>query len=373
MQQNSPQIAGFFTGVKAFFNFYIAEMQYRNVNLLTDLPQPIRHDDFTGPVSYNNFKEEIFMSQQYQHIQVRPIGGRIGAEIQGVQLSADLADEVVQEINQALLKHKAIFFKGQQHLDDVAQEAFAARLGTPLNHPTVPVKDGSAHILEIDSRGARADAWHTDISFIDAYPKASILRSVVAPEVGGNTVWANTAAAYADLPEQLQTLADSLRTVHSNNYDYAAKASIPPEVLAKYKNYFNSTEYETEHPLVRVHPETGEKSLLLGSFFKNFVGYSQAESRSLYALFQAYVEKLENIVSWSWDAGDVAIWDNRATQHRAINDYGDQHRVVRRVTLEGDIPVGADGLLSKVLRKEVKEDPANFRYNSEQGIYEKAS
>lgn len=89
------------------------------------------------------------MSQQYQHIQVRPIGGRIGAEIQGVQLSADLADEVVQEINQALLKHKAIFFKGQQHLDDVAQEAFAARLGTPLNHPTVPVKDGSAHILKL--------------------------------------------------------------------------------------------------------------------------------------------------------------------------------------------------------------------------------
>ncbi len=313
------------------------------------------------------------MAYEYKHIQVQPIGGRIGAEIQGVKLSADLADEVVNEINQALLQHKAIFFKDQQHLDDVAQEAFAARLGTLLNHPTVPVKDGSAHILEIDSRGARADSWHTDISFIDAYPKASILRSVVAPAVGGNTVWANTTAAYNDLPEELKTLADSLRAIHSNNFDYAAKVSVPKEALEKYKNYFNSTEYETEHPLVRVHPETGEKTLLLGHFFKSLVGYSSSESRRLFDLFQSYVEKLENIVSWRWSAGDVAIWDNRATQHRAINDYGDQHRVVRRVTLEGDVPVGVDGRPSRELRKDVKQDISNFRYNSEDGIYEKVS
>lgn len=313
------------------------------------------------------------MAYEYKHIQVQPIGGRIGAEIQGVKLSADLADEVVNEINQALLQHKAIFFKDQQHLDDVAQEAFAARLGTPLNHPTVPVKDGSAHILEIDSRGARADSWHTDISFIDAYPKASILRSVVAPAVGGNTVWANTTAAYNDLPEELKTLADSLRAIHSNNFDYAAKVSVPKEALEKYKNYFNSTEYETEHPLVRVHPETGEKTLLLGHFFKSLVGYSSSESRRLFDLFQSYVEKLENIVSWRWSAGDVAIWDNRATQHRAINDYGDQHRVVRRVTLEGDVPVGVDGRPSRELRKDIKQDISNFRYNSEDGIYEKVS
>lgn len=310
---------------------------------------------------------------QYQHIQVKPVNGRIGAVIEGVTLSSKLDDAVVQEINQALLTHKAIFFKNQSHLDDTEQEAFATRLGTPLNHPTVPVKQGSNHILELDSRGARADSWHTDITFLDAYPKASILRSIVAPEVGGNTVWANTTTAYNDLPEELKTLADSLRAVHSNNYDYAAKASVPAEVLAKYKDFFNSTEYETEHPLVRVHPETGEKTLLLGHFFKKFVGYSAADSRRLFDLFQNYVEKLENIVSWRWEAGDVAIWDNRATQHRAINDYGDQHRVVRRVTLEGDIPVGVDGQLSQVIRKEVKRDVSDFRYVAAEGAYKKVS
>jgi alpha-ketoglutarate-dependent taurine dioxygenase len=313
------------------------------------------------------------MSIQYQHIQVKAINGRIGAVIEGVKLSSSLDATVVQEINQALLKHKVIFFKDQSHLDDVEQEAFAARLGTPLNHPTVPVKQGSNHILELDSRGARADSWHTDITFLDAYPKASILRSIVAPEVGGNTVWANTTTAYNDLPEELKTLAESLRAIHSNNYDYAAKASVPAEVLAKYKDFFNSTEYETEHPLVRVHPETAEKTLVLGHFFQKFVGYSQADSRRLFDIFQNYVEKLENIVSWRWEAGDIAIWDNRATQHRAINDYGDQHRVVRRVTLEGDIPVGVDGQLSQVIRKEVKRDVSDYRYVASEVDYEKVS
>lgn len=313
------------------------------------------------------------MSIQYQHIQVKAINGRIGAVIEGVKLSSSLDATVVQEINQALLKHKVIFFKHQSHLDDVEQEAFAARLGRPLNHPTVPVKQGSNHILELDSRGARADSWHTDITFLDAYPKASILRSIVAPEVGGNTVWANTTTAYNDLPEELKTLAESLRAIHSNNYDYAAKASVPAEVLAKYKDFFNSTEYETEHPLVRVHPETAEKTLVLGHFFQKFVGYSQADSRRLFDIFQNYVEKLENIVSWRWEAGDIAIWDNRATQHRAINDYGDQHRVVRRDTLEGDIPVGVDGQLSQVIRKEVKRDVSDYRYVASEVDYEKVS
>lgn len=313
------------------------------------------------------------MSIQYQHIQVKAINGRIGAVIEGVKLSSSLDATVVQEINQALLKHKVIFFKHQSHLDDVEQEAFAARLGRPLNHPTVPVKQGSNHILELDSRGARADSWHTDITFLDAYPKASILRSIVAPEVGGNTVWANTTTAYNDLPEELKTLAESLRAIHSNNYDYAAKASVPAEVLAKYKDFFNSTEYETEHPLVRVHPETAEKTLVLGHFFQKFVGYSQADSRRLFDIFQNYVEKLENIVSWRWEAGDIAIWDNRATQHRAINDYGDQHRVVRRVTLEGDIPVSVDGQLSQVIRKEVKRDVSDYRYVASEVDYEKVS
>lgn len=312
------------------------------------------------------------MSYEFKHIIVKPIHGRIGAEISGVALSSQLAEEVVQEINQALITFKTIFFRAQHQLDDQEQEAFAARLGTPLNHPTVPTKKGSNHILELDSRGGRADTWHTDITFIENYPKASILRSVIAPEVGGDTVWANTTAAYEHLPESLKVLADSLRAIHTNSYDYAAATSLSPEHLAKYREIFTSTEYETEHPLVRIHPETGEKTLVLGHFFKSFVGYNSTDSRKLFDLFQSHVLKLENIVRWRWQAGDVAIWDNRATQHRAINDYGDQHRVVRRVTLEGDIPVGVDGQPSKVIKAEVKRDISHLNYG-EESFYEKVS
>ncbi|WP_111861526.1 TauD/TfdA dioxygenase family protein [Acinetobacter sp. CFCC 10889] len=314
------------------------------------------------------------MSHRYQHIQVKPITGRIGAEISGVTLSGQLDDQVIAEINQALLQYKAIFFKAQHHLDDAEQEAFAARLGTPLNHPTVPIKNGSKHILELDSaHGARADSWHTDITFLDAYPKASILRSVIAPEAGGDTAWANTTSAYASLPEPLKALADTLRAIHSNDYDYAnGELTVNKEALAKYKNFFKSTEYETEHPLVRIHPETGEKTLVLGHFFKRFVGFNSKDSRKLFDLFQSYVVKQENIVRWRWSVGDVAIWDNRATQHRAINDYGDQHRVVRRVTLAGDVPVGVDGRLSQTIHKEEKFDIQDYR-QSETGTYEKVS
>lgn len=168
-------------------------------------------------------------------------------------------------------------------------------------------------------------------------------------------------------------MADSLRAVHSNDYDYASKVTTSPRIDAeKYRALFNSTEYETEHPLVRVHPESGEKTLLLGHFFKRFVGYNSQDSRRLFDLFQDYAVHLENIVRWRWSVGDVAIWDNRATQHRAINDYGDELRVVRRVTIAGDIPFGVDGRPSVSLKKVVKQDISNFTFENGQ-ILEKAS
>lgn len=309
--------------------------------------------------------------QAYQHLLVKPLTGRIGAEIQGIKLSGELDEEVVAEINQALLEYKVIFFREQQHLTDLEQESFAALLGTPLNHPSVPVKDGTAHTLSIDSRGGRADSWHTDITFLENYPKATILRNVVAPEVGGDTVWANTTSAYEDLTPELQALADQLRAVHSNDYDYAGNVSSYRS--KEHQDLFRTAvEIETEHPLVRVHPESGEKTLVLGHFFKRFSGYNSEDSRRLFDLFQRHITQLENVVRWRWAVGDVAIWDNRATQHRAINDYGDALRVATRVTIEGDIPVGVDGQPSKVLKSVVNKDISNLR--SEEGrIYEKAS
>ncbi|MDD2089353.1 TauD/TfdA family dioxygenase [Pseudomonas guariconensis] len=286
-------------------------------------------------------------------LDIHPIAGRIGAEIRGVTLSADLDAATIDAIQAALVQYKVIFFRNQTQLDDQSQEAFAKRLGEPIAHPTVPVVDGTNYLLQLEgAEGQRANSWHTDVTFIEAYPKASILRSVVAPAFGGDTVWANTAAAYQSLPEPLRELADKLWAVHSNEYDYAGtKPDVDPAKLERYRQVFTSTVYETEHPVVRVHPISGERALQLGHFVKRIKGYSQADSAHLFNLLQGHVTRLENTVRWRWQAGDVAIWDNRATQHYAVDDYGTQPRIVRRVTLGGEVPVGVDGQQSRTLRK----------------------
>jgi taurine dioxygenase len=173
---------------------------------------------------------------------------------------------------------------------------------------------------------------------------------VVIPPYGGDTVWANTAAAYADLPEPLKVLADSLRALHTNVYDYATPKDTGEEGLKRYREQFTAEVYETEHPLVRVHPETGERTLILGHFVKHIQGVSSNDSKQLIRLFHDRITQVDNTVRWRWREGDVVIWDNRATQHIAINDYGQAQRIVRRTTVAGDIPVGVDGRSSQAIK-----------------------
>jgi taurine dioxygenase len=284
---------------------------------------------------------------------ITPVGGRIGAQIDGVTLSGDLDDATLAAIRAALTRHKVIFFRDQP-IDDAAQEAFAARLGEPVAHPTVPVATGSRYLLDLNSReGYAASSWHTDVTFVPAYPEASILRAIEVPEAGGDTLWANTVTAYEDLAPSLKALVDDLRAVHTNAYDYAAVfANASDERLEHYRSVFASTVYETEHPVVRVHPETGERSLLVGHFVRQFVGLNGADSHRLLNILQDHVTQPENTVRWRWRKGDVAIWDNRATQHRAIADFGHQRRHLRRATIAGTVPVGIDGHPSRAIKPE---------------------
>lgn len=277
-------------------------------------------------------------------LDVRKVGGRIGAELRGVQLSASLPDSTVAEIRAALLDHKVVFLRDQE-LDDAGQVAFAGRLGSVTEaHPTVPGDATQTEVLPIDGQ---ANTWHTDVTFIEAPPFASILRAVQLPPYGGNTVWADTVGAYAGLPAPLQQLADRLWATHTNVYDYAeARPDADEEALRQYREVFSSTVYETDHPVVQVHPETGQRALLLGGFAQQIVGFSRADSRRLLELFASHVERLENTVRWQWREGDVAIWDNRSTQHYAVADYDRLPRQVRRVTVAGTVPVSVDGLRS---------------------------
>jgi alpha-ketoglutarate-dependent sulfate ester dioxygenase len=246
-----------------------------------------------------------------------------------------------------------IFFRDQHHLDDESQLAFARTLGTPtIAHPTVTSR--GADVLPIDSRYDKANSWHTDVTFVDRIPKASLLRAISLPEYGGTTSWASTEAAYDQLPAPLAALAENLWAIHTNDYDYVKDYADEvdhrdADTVRQYREEFVSDHYETEHPVVRIHPETGRRVLLLGHFVKRFVGLGTNESTALLQLFQARVTKLENTIRWNWLPGDLAIWDNRATQHYAVSDYDDQYRRLSRITLAGDVPVDVHGTPSRVI------------------------
>lgn len=263
-------------------------------------------------------------------ISVTKLSSRIGARVDGVTLGGDLGPATVNEIRKALLTHRVIFFRGQLHLDDDQQLAFAKLLGTPIAHP-------AAH----RTRRGNPTFWHTDLAYFSNYPAASILRAVDLPTYGGSTLWASTAAAYTELPEPLKILAENLWALHTNRSDY-----VMTETPAKEQQV---PDFRTKHPVVRVHPETGERTLLAGVFVRGFVGLDSHESSVLLELFQRRITVANNTIRWDWELGDVAIWDNRATQHRAVDDYDDQHRLMHRVTLMGDVPVDIHGQQSAMI------------------------
>ena len=284
-------------------------------------------------------------SEDFQRIEVTQVGGVIGAIVGGIRIGGDVEPAALAEFRAALLRHRVVFLRDQHNATDADQLAFGQLLGEVTKpHPTV-TGDGQA-ILPIDSEQGKANSWHTDVTFVDRVPAISVLRAITLPPYGGTTVWANTVEAYRRLHPALQALVANLRAVHSNLYDYAAQRTQIGGVDVKeqqYRDEFRHLEFETEHPVVRIHPETGEPSLLLGHFVRSFTGLSTVDSADLFQLLQRQVTRLENTVRWSWRDGDVAIWDNRATQHYAVADYDDLPRLLHRITIAGPVPGGISG------------------------------
>lgn len=280
-------------------------------------------------------------------LDVRPLTFRTGAEIHGLRLSADLPDSTLQAIREALHTYKVIFFRGQAHLDEAAHEAFAARLGPLQPHPARASLQGTQATLNLDSRDTRSSTWHTDLTFLNAFPALSVLRGVVIPPLGGDTLWSNTASAYEHLPAPLKAFVDQLWAVHSNVYDSSALVPAGSATAAAFHAELSKKRViETEHPVVHVHPQTGERALLLGHFVKRLVGFNSADSAHLLAILHDHAVAHENIVRWRWQQDDVAIWDNRTTLHKAVDDYNDAQRVVRRVTVSGSAATAVDGRTS---------------------------
>ncbi|MFE9605344.1 TauD/TfdA dioxygenase family protein [Streptomyces hokutonensis] len=276
-------------------------------------------------------------------IEIQKVTAHIGARVFGVDVNKPLDAEQVAAIREALNVHKALVFD-DVHLDDEGQEAFARHFGDLTTaHPTVPAVDGAPNVLPVDSERGRANHWHTDVTFVLNPPQASTLRSITVPPYGGETLIASSAAAYRDLPEPLRALADTLWAEHTNDYDYAVPDEEIDDEKAAQRAQFTSIKFRTVHPVVRVHPLTGERGLFIGGFAQRIAGLSTTESRKILDILQAYVTRPENVLRHRWSPNQLVLFDNRITQHYAIDNYDDQPRRLNRVTVAGDVPVGIEG------------------------------
>ncbi len=296
-----------------------------------------------------------------QTVQVKPLAGHVGAEIQGVDISKPLPDEAVASIRAALLRWKVVFFRDQQ-IGHAEQIAFAARFGELTYahpHEDEPFEE-FPEILPIDSRrydrryGKRfsyENRWHTDVTAAVNPPAASILRAHILPPYGGDTTWTNLVAAYEGLSAPLRALVDGLRAEHRFGLRFAPQDQDSPYLRKVRENPLISI-----HPVVRVHPETGERALFVSpGFTSHIVGLSPRESSAILELLFEQISRPAYTVRFRWEPGSVAFWDNRATAHLGPQDLGhlDVDRVLYRVTLTGDIPVGVDGVRSELVAGEV--------------------
>jgi alpha-ketoglutarate-dependent taurine dioxygenase len=273
-----------------------------------------------------------------------PLTTTIGAEVSGVDLSADLTTETVAGIRAALVERKVLVFRDQQ-LTPSAHRAFAATLGelTPA-HPVVPgLDDEYPEIYVLDSGdGGKAPVWHTDVTFKRTPPLGSVLRAVDLPPTGGDTCWTDLEAAYQALSPQIRGLADQLEAVHDGRKDFEEYLTVR---LAGEGNLWEGERVRSldpvVHPVVRVHPESGRRGLFVNPGFTTHIkDVTEIESRALLDVFFAAIGRPEHTVRHRWRPGDLVVWDNRATAHYAVDDYGDHHRVMHRITIRGDQPVG---------------------------------
>mgnify|MGYP001822901748 CR=1 FL=1 len=252
-------------------------------------------------------------------IDIRPVGAALGAEIHGIDLN-HLSDDEVEGIFQAFADHLVLFFPGQNLSPDGHRE-FAARFGELEVVPILQKLD-EAHpeiVVLNDADTPAADVWHTDVTFSESPPITAILHMVDCPPVGGDTQWINLYQAYETLSAPLREMLDGMTAIHVNNYGSGQVA---------------------EHPVVRVHPETGRKSLYVnGAFTVGIKGMRRSESDALLGYLFRHAVRERFTCRVRWEPGTLTMWDNRSVQHYALHDYAGHSRHMRRITVKGDRPV----------------------------------
>lgn len=277
----------------------------------------------------------------HQELEVRKIAGAIGAEIHGVDLSKPLDDESVAAIRRAYLDNLVIFFRDQTLTSDQFM-AFARRFGQPIEYPFVKGIDGFPEIIQVAKLEHETvnfgGIWHTDTAYLQQPPMGTMLIAREVPPYGGDTLFANQYLAYEALSERMKALLDGLTGINTS-----AKADVSRTREDRIKDSAtaqSNTNFVSEHPVVRTHPETGRKALYVNSGHTvAFKGMTEAESAPILNFLFQHQVKPEFTCRFSWRPGSIAFWDNRAAQHNPINDYHGFRRIMHRITLAGDTPV----------------------------------
>jgi taurine dioxygenase len=282
--------------------------------------------------------------RSYRFIATHPIAGSLGAEISGVDLATDFDDDVMGEIRSALLDHLVIFFRDQA-LTPAQQIAFARRWGDIHYFPLSSGLEGYPEILEVkktpeDEKNV-GNFWHTDQMFTPKPAMVSILYAKQVPAYGGDTMFSNQYMAYDTLSDGMRRMLAGLKTVSSS-----AHMKRGADGKSEYGSGGTSikvhapvdTQMTSAHPVIRTHPETGRRALFMGTHVHNFEGMTDEESRPLIDYLMRHSTRAEATCRFRWRSGSMSIWDNRCTQHLALNDYPDETRIMHRVTIAGDAP-----------------------------------
>ncbi|HEV7731728.1 MAG TPA: TauD/TfdA family dioxygenase [Candidatus Binatia bacterium] len=294
--------------------------------------------DFIAPVGPRKFlrtRREELAAMRFERIDVEQMGATLGAEISGVDLRRPLDDATFAEIERALLAFKVIFFRDQD-LAPLEHAAFGRRFGELEVHPFLPAPEGCPEVVLLaksETVGGYENGWHSDVTWRVAPSLGSILRCRECPPVGGDTLFADMAAAYQGLPDEVRERIDGLRAVHDFTITFGRTMS--PEKLAEKQREYPAV----SHPIVRTHPQTGEKVIYVNRGFTSHIeGLDRDEGGRLLSYLYQQASLPEYQVRFRWKKDSIAFWDNRSTQHYASSDYWPETRVMERVTVVGDRP-----------------------------------
>ena len=272
---------------------------------------------------------------------VTPLTPTIGALIEGVDIAQPVSDDLLHEIRQAFLKHQVVFFE-DQHITPVQHRDFAAQFGTLHTHPLYPGVPEAPELFILDNHKDNPtdnDSWHTDVTFIETPPMASILFAKLLPPSGGDTIWSNMKAAYEALSPPFREFLSSLDAVHDFARGFPTRG-IVARGAGEDKHAKAAAEHPPVlHPVIRTHPETGEDGLFVNfGFTERIKGLRRKESDAILNMLFEHIQKPEFLVRWRWSENAIAFWDNRVTQHYAVNDYLPNRRIMNRATVLGDRP-----------------------------------